>query len=70
MAALRHRQRTDVIVVGVGDDDRIQLPVGHLSKIRRSRKANLFWVHASVQHYSIVSVLKKVAIGTDLAAAR
>ena len=59
-----------MIVMRVGDDDRIGRLVWQRAEIRQGVESRAFGVHAGIQHDTVIPGFEEVGIGADLASAR
>lgn len=63
--ALRQRQAADVVVVGMGDDNGIEVETGERGQIGKGVPALAFRVHAGIQEDPRRAGVEQVAIGPD-----
>ena len=66
----QHRQRSDVILMGVRHQNSVKRPITDRFEIREGIVAFVFRVHAAIQNQAMIVYLKVVGVGTDFDASR
>ena len=65
----RDRQRADVILMGMRNQDRLNPPTSDRLQMRQRILAGVLWVHPAIEQYPVTADLKIVRVRADLRAA-
>ena len=63
-------QGADVIEMGVGENDRVERPIGERAKIRERLLSLLFRMHAGIEDEALARGFETITIRADLGPAR